>query len=57
MSVCPSVCLRHASGQTTYRIVSKFLPYVERAKIQVKFEDGHDRLKNKKSFSGGPTCM
>ena len=43
-----SVCLRHASDQTTYRIDSKFLPHVKHVKVKAKFEDGHDRLKNKK---------
>ena len=46
--MCLSVCLGHASGQTTYRIDSRFCTLVKHVKIQVKFEDGHDRPKNEK---------
>ena len=40
--------MRHASGQTTYRIDFKFLPHVKHVNAKAKFEDGHDRSKNKK---------
>jgi len=50
--VCLSVCLGHASGQTTYRIDSKFLPHVKHVNAKAKFEDGHDRSKNKKVLVG-----